>query len=102
MSLESQLDLVGAVLIFLGGIIPAYLSFKLRGGIAKITVALTAFIIVHGVYHILRMQAMESIADGIFEPASVLVLIAFGATYLVVSISNGRKDKIERQGRHDD
>jgi hypothetical protein len=84
-AIESELDLVGAILIFVGGIIPAYLSLKLKGDIAKITIALTAFIVVHGIYHIVRMQGMESIADGIFEPVSVSVLIAFGVTYLGIS-----------------
>jgi hypothetical protein len=38
------------------------------------------------------MQGMESIADGIFEPASVLVLIAFGVTYL--GISYRKKERV--------
>jgi hypothetical protein len=85
MSAESGLDLVGAIAIFFAGVVPAYLSFKLRGDIAKVTIALTAFIVMHGIYHIVRMQGMESIADSLFEPASVLALIAFGATYIGVS-----------------
>jgi len=85
MAIESGLDLVGALLIFIAGIVPAYLSFKLRGDMVKITIALTSFIVTHGIYHVVRMQGMESIADGVFEPVSVLALIAFGATYLGIS-----------------
>jgi hypothetical protein len=94
-AIESELDLVGAILIFVGGIIPAYLSLKLKGDMAKITIALTAFIVVHGIYHIVRMQGMESIADGIFEPASVLVLIAFGVTYLGISYRKKERGREE-------
>jgi hypothetical protein len=83
-SIENALDLVSAVLIFFAAIIPAYLSFKLRGDIAKIAIALTAFIVLHGIYHVVRLQGLESMAEGVFEPASVIVLIAFGLTYLGV------------------
>ena len=85
MSLETELDAVSAALIFFAAIIPAYLSLKLKSGIRKVTIALTIFLISHGIYHLVRMQGMESMADGIFEPISVIILIAFGATYLGVA-----------------
>lgn len=91
---ESALDLIGAIAIFFAGVIPAYLSFKLRGDMAMLTIALTVFIIMHGIYHLVRLQGMESIADGLFEPASVLALIAFGVTYFGVS---HKKTKEEMQ-----
>lgn len=91
---ESALDLIGAIAIFFAGVIPAYLSFKLRGNMAMLTIALTVFIIMHGIYHLVRLQGMESIADGLFEPASVLALIAFGVTYFGVS---HKKTKEEMQ-----
>jgi hypothetical protein len=84
-AIESGLDLVSAVMIFFAAIIPAYLSLKLKGDISKVTIMLTAFIVVHGIYHVVRMQGIESIADSVFEPASIIVLIAFGVTYLGVS-----------------
>jgi len=84
-AIESQLDLVSAVLIFFAAIVPAYLSLKLRGYIRKVTITLSAFILLHGIYHVVRMQGMELMADGVFEPASIVVLIVFGATYLGVS-----------------
>jgi hypothetical protein len=90
-TIESELDLVSAALIFFAAIIPAYLSLKLRGDIGKLAIALTGFIFLHGIYHIVRMQGLESMADGVFEPASVFTLIVFGATYLGVS----RKKKQE-------
>jgi hypothetical protein len=83
--IENWLDLVSAVMIFFAAIIPAYLSLRLRGDITKVTIALTAFVVVHGIYHVVRMQGLESMADSVFEPASVIVLIVFGATYLGVS-----------------
>jgi len=85
MAIESDLDLISAVLIFFAAIIPAYLSLKLRGNVGKLTIALTVFVVIHGVYHLVRMQGMKSMADNIFEPASVVMLIVFGLTYLGVS-----------------
>ncbi len=94
--IENELDLVSAVVILFAAIIPAYLSLKLRGEISKITTALTTFLVLHGIYHIVRMQGLESMADGVFEPASVIALIAFGTTYLGVS---QRKKKQEATGK---
>jgi hypothetical protein len=38
------------------------------------------------------MQGIESIADSVLEPASVIVLIAFGLTYLGVSYEKKRQE----------
>lgn len=84
-------------MMFFAALIPAYLSLKLRGDICKVTIMLTAFIVVHGIYHIVRMQGIESIADSVLEPASIIVLIAFGITYL--STSYKRKKKQEATGK---
>jgi hypothetical protein len=85
LAIESWLDLVSAAMMFFAAIIPVYLSLKLKGDISKVTITLTAFIVVHAIYHVVRMQGIESIAESVFEPASIIVLIAFGVTYLGVS-----------------
>ena len=87
----NQLHLISALLIFSAFIIPAYLSWKLKGNMRKLTIALAAFIILHGIYHIVRMEGMTSLADSVFEPASVLVLIIFGITYMNVSNTKKRE-----------
>jgi hypothetical protein len=93
LAIESWLDLVSAVMMFFAAIIPAYLSLKLKGDISKVTITLTAFIVAHGIYHIVRMQGIESIAESVFEPASVIVLIAFGVTYLRVSYKKKNQEE---------
>ncbi|AIF82800.1 hypothetical protein NTE_00720 [Candidatus Nitrososphaera evergladensis SR1] len=96
---ESWLDLVSAILIFFAAIIPAYLSLKLNGNIQKMTVALTAFLFSHGIYHVVRMQGLESMADGFFEPASIVVLIAFGITYIgITSLSSSSSATSRKKG----
>lgn len=92
LAIESGLDLISAIMMFFAAIIPGYLSLKLRGDIRKVTIMLTAFIVAHGVYHLVRMQGIESIAESVFEPASVIVLIAFGATYLGVSYKKKKEE----------
>ena len=75
LAIESWLDLHSiTVMMFFAAIIPGYLSLKLRGDISKVTIMLTAFIVVHGIYHVVRMQGAESIADNVFEPASIIVI----------------------------
>ncbi len=95
MAIESWLDFVSAVMIFFAAIVPTYLSFKLKGDIRKVTIALTAFIVIHGIYHLVRMQGNESIAESVFEPASIIMLIAFGITYLGVSYK--KKQEVTRK-----
>jgi hypothetical protein len=97
LAVESWLDLVSVVMMFFAASIPAYLSLKLRGDLRKVTIMLTAFIVVHGIYHIVRMQGIESIADSVLEPASIIVLIVFGIAYL--STSYKRKKKQEATGK---
>ena len=48
-AIESELDLISAALIFFAAIIPAYLSLKLRGDIVKLTISLTAFIVIRDI-----------------------------------------------------
>jgi hypothetical protein len=97
LAIESWLDAISAAMIFFAAIIPGYLSLKLRGDISKVTIMLTAFIVVHGIYHLVRMQGIESIAESVFEPASIIVLIAFGVTYL--GVSDKKKKREEATGK---
>jgi hypothetical protein len=96
LAIESQLDLVSAAVIFFAAIIPAYLSLKVRGNIRLVTITLTAFIVSHGVYHLVRMQGLESMADNLFEPISIVFLIAFAVTYLAVS-QKKKREAIEKK-----
>ena len=91
--MESELNFIGAVLILSAAIIPAYLSIKLRGTLRIMTISLTAFIGLHGIYHIASVQGMELLSDGILEPASVIALLAFGSIYLGISFMKHEKQE---------
>ena len=93
MTIENELNVIGAVLILSAALIPAYLSIKLKGAFRIMTCALTTFIILHGIYHVASMQDLEFLSESIVEPASVMALIAFGAIYLQISYREDKKQE---------
>jgi len=79
--LESQLHLVSAILILLAAVVPVYLTFRLRDNLRKLVLVLTIFILVHAVYHVVGFFGLTILAEGVFEPLSVAILIFFGIVY---------------------
>jgi hypothetical protein len=59
----------------------------------KLAIMLTVFVLVHGVYHITRFLGFNLLAEGVFEPLSITILIAFG----VLLYYNNTPGKKERQ-----
>jgi hypothetical protein len=80
--IEGQLHLSSAILIIIATAIPAYLALKLKGSLRILAVILTIFVSIHSIYHIFGALGFEFLADDVFEPASVAVLILFGLTFL--------------------
>ena len=79
--LESQLHFVSAILILLAAVVPVYLTVRLRDNLRKLVLVLTIFILVHAVYHIVGFFGLTILAEGVFEPLSVAILIFFGIVY---------------------
>ena len=79
--LETQLHLISAVLILLAAIVPIYLTIKLKDNLKKLTAILSIFILIHAVYQVVGFLGLTLLADGVFEPLSVAVLIFFGINY---------------------
>jgi len=56
---EGYLHLISTIAIFSAAIIPIYISMKIKTGnkqkVRAITVTLTAFILIHGVYHVFAL-----------------------------------------------
>jgi hypothetical protein len=79
--LQANLHLISTIAIFSAAIIPIYISINIKAGnrlrIRAITVTLTMFISIHGVYHIFGFFDYSLIAEGFFEPLSVIILIIF-------------------------
>ena len=79
--LETQLHFVSAIAIFLAAVVPIYLTLKLKDNLRRLTLILTIFILTHAIFHVTGFIGFNFLAEGIFEPLSVVVLIFFGVTF---------------------
>jgi len=79
--LEIQLHFISAIVILFAGLVPIYLSIKLRNNLRKLVALLSLFLLIHSVYHIIGFLGLTLLAEGVFEPISVAVLIIFGFIY---------------------
>jgi len=79
--LEIQLHFISAVAIFLAAVVPIYLSLKLKDNLRRLTLILTIFILTHAIFHVTGFLGFNFLAEGVFEPLSVAVLIFFGIAF---------------------
>jgi hypothetical protein len=78
---EIQLQFINALIILASSAVPIYLTIKLKGNLKKLTLILTVFILIHTVYHVFGFLGYSLLAEGVFQPLSVAVLIFFGIFY---------------------
>lgn len=79
--IDIQLQFISAIIILASSAIPIYLTIKLKDNLKKLTLILTIFILVHAVYHVFGFLGYNLLAEGVFQPLSVAVLISFGIVY---------------------
>jgi hypothetical protein len=79
--LETQLHFVSAIAIFLAAVVPTYLTLKLKDNLRRLTLILTIFILTHAIFHVTGFLGFNFLAEGVFEPISVIVLIFFGIAF---------------------
>jgi hypothetical protein len=79
--LETQLHFVSAIAIFLAAVVPIYLTLKLKDNLRRLTLILTIFILTHAIFHVTGFLGFNFLAEGVFEPLSVAVLIFFGIAF---------------------
>ncbi len=79
--IEVQLQFISAIIILASSAVPIYLTIKLKDNLKKLTLILTVFILIHAVYHVFGFLGYSILAEGVFQPLSVLVLISFGIVY---------------------
>ena len=97
----SFLHLISTIAIFSAAVIPLYISINIKAGnklkIRAITVTLTVFILIHGIYHSFALFGYNLIADGFFEPLSAVILVIFAILMVRVlypnSLTTLRKQK---------
>jgi hypothetical protein len=79
--MEIQLQFISAIIILASSAVPIYLTIKLKDNLMKLTLILTVFIIIHAVYHVFGFLGYSILAEGVFQPLSVITLIFFGIVY---------------------
>ncbi len=70
------------------GIVPLIMAFKVKVHSLRIlSLILGLFAIVHGFYHLASGFQQAFLADAVFEPASLILLVGLGAYYSKVGIA---------------
>ena len=81
---ESYLHLISGLAFFAGSIVLAFFSIKSRGIIRQLAIIFLVFTLVHSLYHVTSYSGQEFISEGLLEPLSVIILIFFGFSYLII------------------
>src|SRR3989441_1721195 len=79
---EEQLHFVCSIFIFAAAVLPVYLSVMLKGNLRKLTIILSIFVLIHAAYHVAGTLGIDFLAEGVFEPLSIVALIFFGLFYI--------------------
>jgi hypothetical protein len=79
--IDFQLQFISAIIILASSAVPIYLTIKLKDNLKKLTLILTVFILIHAVYHVFGFLGYSILAEGVFQPLSVITLIFFGIVY---------------------
>jgi len=88
-----MVDLVtGGIVLFMimvgAGIVPLIMAFRAKVRSLKIlSVLLGLFAVVHGFYHLASGFQQDFIADAVFEPISLMLLVGLGAYYSKVAVA---------------
>jgi hypothetical protein len=88
---EKLLHLASAVIMFAAAIVPLYLSFRLKSNLRILTVLLSLFIFIHGIYHLAYFAGEEVLGEGLFRTISIVVLIIFGGVFIYMARTKEEK-----------
>jgi len=70
------------------GIVPLIMALKVKfHALRVLSLLLGLFAIVHGFYHLASGFQQGLLADAVFEPASLILLIGLGAYYSKVGVA---------------
>jgi len=88
---ENLLHLASAVIMLAAAIVPMYLSLKLKSNLRILTILLSIFIFIHGIYHLTYFAGEEVLGEGLFRTISIVVLIIFGGVFIYMVRSKKEK-----------
>lgn len=81
---ETYLHLISGIAFFSGSVVLSYFSIKSAGRIRLLAIIFLVFTIVHSLYHVTSYFGQELLSEGLLEPLSVIILILFGLSYLII------------------
>jgi hypothetical protein len=84
------LHLASGLIMFAAAIVPVYLSLRLRSNLRILTILLSVFIFIHGLYHFAYFTGQEVLGEGLFRTISVLII--FGGAFIY--IEGSKKEKV--------
>ncbi|MGA7541822.1 MAG: hypothetical protein WBW34_02060 [Nitrososphaeraceae archaeon] len=83
---ETELHLVSTIVVLISIVIPVFIAIQLRHSnnrrLRDLMIVLAIFVAVHGIYHIIDFFGFSFLAEWLFEPISIAILIFFGVLYL--------------------
>ena len=83
--------MASGVIMFAAAIVPIYLSLRLKSNLRILTVLLSLFIFIHGLYHLGYFAGEEVLGEGLFRTISIVVLIIFGGAFIYMDRSKKEK-----------
>ena len=83
--------MASGVIMFAAAIVPIYLSLRLKSNLRILTVLLSLFIFIHGIYHLAYFAGEEALGEGLFRTISIVVLIIFGVAFIYIDRSKKEK-----------
>ncbi len=82
MTLEWTLNFLAFASLCLVGVVPILIAIKVKiPSLRIVSLLLGLFAITHGLYHLSEALGFDILSDVIFEPSSVVFLLAFGLYY---------------------
>ena len=87
------MDLVtGGIVLFAimvaAGIVPLIMAFRVKiRSLRILSLLLGLFAIVHGFYHLASGFQQDFLADAVFEPVSLILLVGLGAYYSKIGVA---------------
>jgi len=88
---ENLIHLDSGVIMFAAAIVPIYLSLRLKSNLRILTVLLSLFIFIHGLYHLAYFAGEEVLGEGLLRTISIVVLIIFGGAFIFMDRSKKEK-----------
>jgi hypothetical protein len=84
MEMNSYLNLLNFIFMLITASAPAYLAIRLRGSnrrLLYLSIGLAVFALVHSLYHLADFLAQSDLAENVFLPLSVVLLVIYGIYY---------------------